>query len=390
MRRKHNLALLLAVVLVLAVGAVACGGGGGPSAVTPTESPAGTPAEATASATGTPSPDAATKAVMAVIQKANEEQQLALAQHDPTIMRDTATAAYYSLLVQAQQVMEAAGVTAIKLNSLEWGPVTVQGTDAQAATTETWQVDFADGSSQKSSDRNAYVLVQQGGAWLIAGDAQAMSSVGESQSVNWAGYAATGGPFTAVSGTWTVPQVNASSPSGSGDATWVGIGGVVSTDLIQAGTDATVAAAGQVSYTAWVEMLPSPTQTVPLTVEAGDVITVSIAQQATGSWQISISNQTTGQNYQTTVQYSSSLSSAEWVEEAPLATASARVHIVTLDNFGQVRFQAAGARLGGQQVTIAATDAQPLTMSDQSGTIASPSALGSDGASFTVTRTSNP
>jgi hypothetical protein len=390
MQRKHYLALLLAVVLVLAVGAAACGGGGGSSAATPTESPAGTPAEATASATSTPSPDAATKAVMAVIQKANEEQQLALAQHDPTIMRDTATAAYYSLLVQAQQAMEAAGVTAIKLISLEWGPVTVQGTDAQAATTETWQVDFADGSSQKSSDRNAYVLVQQGGAWLIAGDAQAISSVSESQSANWAGYAATGGPFTAVSGTWTVPQVNASSPSGSGDATWVGIGGVVSTDLIQAGTDATVTAAGQVSYTAWVEMLPSPTQTVPLTVQAEDVITVSIAQQATGSWQITISNQTTSQNYQTTVQYSSSLSSAEWVEEAPSATTSARVHMVTLDNFGQVRFQAGSAQFGGQQVTIAATDAQPLTMSDRSGTIASPSALGSDGASFTVTRTSNP
>jgi hypothetical protein len=327
---------------------------------------------------------------MAVIQKANEEQQLALAQHDPTIMRDTATAAYYSLVAEAQQAMEAAGVTAIKLISLEWGPVTVQGTDAQAATTETWQVDFADGSSQKSSDRNAYVLVQQGGAWLIAGDAQAISSVSESQSANWAGYAATGGPFTAVSGTWTVPQVNASSPSGSGDATWVGIGGVVSTDLIQAGTDATVTAAGQVSYTAWVEMLPSPTQTVPLTVQAEDVITVSIAQQATGSWQITISNQTTSQNYQTTVQYSSSLSSAEWVEEAPSATTSARVHMVTLDNFGQVRFQAGSAQFGGQQVTIAATDAQPLTMSDRSGTIASPSALGSDGASFTVTRTSNP
>jgi hypothetical protein len=327
---------------------------------------------------------------MAVIQKANEEQPLALAQHDPTIMRDTATPAYYSLMAKVQQSMEAAGVNAIKLISLEWGPVSVQGTDAQAATTETWQVDFADGSSQKSSDRNAYVLVQQGGAWLIASDAQAISSVSESQTSNWAGYAATGGPFTAVSGTWTVPQVNASSPSGSGDATWVGIGGVVSTDLIQAGTDATVTAPGQVSYTAWVELLPSPIQTVPLTVQAGDVITVSIAQQATGTWQITISNQTTSQNYQTTVQYSSSVSSAEWIEEAPAVTRSVRVHIVTLDNFGQVRFQAGSAQLGGQQVTIAAADAQPLTMSDRSGMIASPSALGSDGASFTVTRTSSP
>ena len=366
----------------------ACSGKGGTA--TSTLPPTGTPAEATASATGTPSPDTATKAVMAVIEKANEEQQQALAQNDPTIMRDTATAEYYSLLVQAQQAMEGAGVTAIKLTSLKWGPVSVQGTDAQAATTETWQTDFADGTSQQTSDRNTYVLVQQGGAWLIAGDAQASSSVSASQSANWAGYAASGGPFTAVSGTWTVPQVNASSPSGSADATWVGIGGVVSNDLIQAGTDATVTAPGQVTYTAWVEMLPSPTQTVPLTVQAGDVISVSITQQGTGSWQITISNQTTSQNYQTTVQYSSSLSSAEWIEEAPAAATSVRVHIVALDNFGQVRFQAGSAQFGGQQVTIAAADAQPITLSDQSGTVASPSALGSDGASFTVTRTSKP
>jgi hypothetical protein len=139
-----------------------------------------------------------------------------------------------------------------------------------------------------------------------------------------------------------------------------------------------------------VEVLPSPSQTVPLTVQAGDVIAVSIAQQATGSWQISINNQTTSQSYQATVQYSSSLSSAEWIEEAPSTATSARAHIVTLDNFGQVRFQAGSAQFGGQQVTIAASDAQPITMSDQSGTVASPSALGSDGASFTVTRTNKP
>jgi hypothetical protein len=52
---------------------------------------------------------------------------------------------------------------------------------------------------------------------------------------NWSGYAATNGNYTAVSATWTVPSV------GSGDAgvgaSWVGIGGVNSRDLIQAGTE---------------------------------------------------------------------------------------------------------------------------------------------------------
>jgi hypothetical protein len=352
-------------------------------------------AGATPSPTGAPTSDAAASAVMAVIEKANGEQPLALAQHDPTIMRDTATPAYYSLLVKTEQSMERSGVSAIKLVSLDWGQVSAQGTNAEAATTETWQITSADGSSQQDSARNAYTLVQQGGVWLIASDTQVgSSSIGQSaatgpnQSSNWAGYAATGGPFTAVSGTWTVPQVNANGGSGGADASWIGIGGMTSHDLIQAGTDATVTGAGQVSYSAWVELLPRPSQAVPLTVEPGDVINVSIAQQVTGSWQISIDDQTTGQSYRTTVQYSSSLSSAEWIEEAP-STASARARAVPLDDFGQVRFQNASAQFGGQQVTIADASAQPLTMYDRSGTVATPSALGADGASFTVTRVTN-
>ena len=76
----------------------------------------------------------------------------------------------------------------------------------------------------------------------------------QGQSRNWAGFAATGGTFTAVSGAWTVPNVSAGSTPGA-DATWVGIGGVGTTDLIQAGTDSTVQG-GRVVYTAWMETLP--------------------------------------------------------------------------------------------------------------------------------------
>ena len=59
--------------------------------------------------------------------------------------------------------------------------------------------------------------------------------VSSSTSRNWSGYTATNGTFTSVAGSWTIP-----SPTGTGhttvDATWVGIGGVSGTDLIQAGT----------------------------------------------------------------------------------------------------------------------------------------------------------
>jgi hypothetical protein len=74
------------------------------------------------------------------------------------------------------------------------------------------------------------------------------SNVGRelNHSNNWAGYVATGGTFTSVSGSWIVPQVNATGTSS--DATWVGIGGTTSRDLIQTGTRAVVNSNGQVSY----------------------------------------------------------------------------------------------------------------------------------------------
>jgi hypothetical protein len=361
---------------------------------------------ATAGSLATPA-DPASRAVMAVIQRANAEQQQALAQHDPSVMRDTATPAYFTELAQTLSDLQQGGVTAIKLISLQWGGATIQGTNARATTTETWQSTYSDSSTEQSTDLNVYSLVQQGSAWLIAADAHpntrlnqpgpgagaggsAPSPVpevpGASQSRNWAGYMATGGPFTAVSGTWTVPRVNAGGNAGSADATWVGIGGVTSRDLIQAGTEATAIGPGQVRYSAWVERLPQPSQTVPLSVSPGDVIAVTITQQAGNTWQISMVNQTSGQQYQTTLQYTSSLSSVEWIEEAP-AAASAGLRIITLDDFGQVQIQGASAVEAGQQVTIAQAGGKPTSMYGRGGQpLAQPSPLSADGASFTVTR----
>ncbi len=382
-----------------------------------------TAASTTATATGAASPapagtgtpaTGATQAIMAVIQRANDEQQQAFAKHDPTVMRDTATADYYSELVQTERDMENAGVTAIKLLKLEWGPVSVQGTSAQATTYETWQTTYNDGSTEQDRERNVYTLTLQGGAWKVQADdhpdanldqppsgvtgnpsptspsasgapgtspAPTSPVVGD-QSDNWAGYTATGGTFTAVAGTWTVPNVDTTA-GGAGDATWVGIGGANTHDLIQAGTDATVLGTGRVRYTAWIEMLPQAPETVPLSVSPGDVVTVSLARQSSGDWLITFDDHTTGKHYQTTEQYDSSLTSAEWIEEAP---AGGR-RVLPLDNFGTVQFRDGSAVEDGRKVTIAQAGAQPITMINRSGQpIASPSALGSDGASFSVSR----
>lgn len=201
------------------------------------------------------------------------------------------------------------------------------------------------------------------------------------ESRNWAGYAATGGSFTAVSGTWSVPEFAPDSPIGT-DAAWVGIGGVRGTDLIQAGTQETVSGRGRTMYQAWVETLPQASRTVPLPISAGDSISISIAQIANGQWQIDFANNTSGKAYQLNVQYRSSLSSAEWVVEAPSAR---RGQVLPLDAFGTITFSQASAVKDGQTVSVAQAGGRGITMIGRAGrALASPSGLGDDGGSFSV------
>jgi len=201
---------------------------------------------------------------------------------------------------------------------------------------------------------------------------------------NWSGYAATRGTFTSVTGTWTVPQVSSNGHTAA-DATWVGIGGIKRNDLIQSGTQNIVSSSGQVTASAFFEILPHVSQPIAVTVRGGDSITVSIAQQSTNQWQISFTDTTNGQTYSTTVSYASSLSSAEWIEEAP--TDGRRE--LPLDNFGSVQFSGGSTTENGNAVTISQANTQAITMVNLSRQpLATPSALGSDGASFTVTRSS--
>ena len=130
-------------------------------------------------------------------------------------------------------------------------------------------------------------------------------------------------------------------------------------------------------------MLPATPTTVPLTVRPGDSVTVSITQQAGGDWLVVLKDNTTGQTYQKTVQYNSSLSSAEWVEEAP----SSGRRVITLDNFGSIQFSAASAVEDGKTVSLTGANAQPISMIDSFGDVlAAPSAISADGSSFSVTQ----
>jgi hypothetical protein len=354
-----------------------------------------------AAQTNTRSTDtAAVAAVKDVVTRANQAQAQAYARNDPTLMRATATDSYYQELVQTNQGIQSSGARSIELASLDWVDVTISGTTAHATTNETWRTTYTDGSVAESTDRNDYTLVLQAGAWKISADVQPTTQIINpstgvspvvtqpgtpasvtSSSSNWSGYAANGGNFTSVTGTWTVPTVLASA-SGA-DATWVGIGGLVSRDLIQAGTQAMVDGSG-VTYSAWIEMLPQSSREVPLSVSAGDSVTVSITQQTGNDWLIAMKNNTTGGTYNVTVQYSSSSSSAEWVQEAP----SVGRGLVSLDQFGTVQFSKATAVRDGKTMSLSALGAKAITMINAQGqAIAQPSTVSSDGSSFTISRT---
>jgi hypothetical protein len=232
----------------------------------------------------------------------------------------------------------------------------------------------------------ALVLAQPVSAPIPVRDASAdAAGIGGGTALNWAGYVSDSGTYTSVSGSWVIPTV-ANQDGSSADATWVGIGGVLSHDLIQAGTEAVPDSNGGIDYQAWYELLPSGSVTVPLTVHAGDSMTATITEQsgAADTWLITIADVTTGKSYSTTVNYASSLSSAEWIEEMPAGVGTR----ISLDDFGTVQFTGGMTTKDGSSVSIAGSGAVSLTMAnDADQPLAIPSVLGGDGESFSVART---
>jgi hypothetical protein len=212
------------------------------------------------------------------------------------------------------------------------------------------------------------------------------SGAGANASYNWAGYVSSGGGFSSVTGTWTIPQIPTASGL-TGDATWVGIGGVTGTDLIQAGTQAlTNINNSSVTYQAWYETLPGYSQPISITVNPGDSITATLTEQTQNQWVIALRDNTNGQNFQTMVPYDSSLSSAEWIEEMPTQVGGG---FIPLDNFGTMQFSGGTTVKNGQTLTIAQSGAQSMTMLNSGQqALATPSGLGYDGASFNVSRSS--
>ncbi len=194
---------------------------------------------------------------------------------------------------------------------------------------------------------------------------------------------ATVGNFTAISGDWIVPTASSPGAYTSADASWIGIGGVSSNDLIQVGTANTVSSNGTVTTSAFYELLPDASINIPsLVVNAGDSIVAAITEQSANQWLITITDKTTSTTYSTTVAYTSSNSSAEWIEEDP---STIRGNLIPLDNFGTVNFSNGQTTSSGATESILGANAAEVTMVNNSGQPEGvPSALEASGSSFSV------
>jgi hypothetical protein len=211
---------------------------------------------------------------------------------------------------------------------------------------------------------------------------------------NWSGYAIgsyqNGSKYTSASATWAVPAVTfGQTQSGTNEeysATWVGIGGfclnalcsAVDRTLIQLGTSQYVSSSGQTSYFAWYEMLPANPVQISINVNPGDKISASLQCESACSgkrqnWKLSMTNNTTNQTWSHTFSYSSSLASADWIEEAPASSGG----VLPLADFGVVGMVPyIGAQPAWNSLTVSANGIQ---MTDPWGQTSDPSSTDANG-----------
>jgi len=208
---------------------------------------------------------------------------------------------------------------------------------------------------------------------------------------NWSGYAVTGSDFTKAEGSWIVPAVTCT--SGTEYAVfWVGIDGYSSKTVEQTGTEA-VCSGTTATYSAWYEFCcTEPIITIPsITVQPGDKMTASIVYSSTtGKFTVKITDERTGATFSKSAKVAGAKrSSAEWIAEAPSSGI-----ILPLADYGTVLFGKDNTSIAG---TCNATDSttsghigafstiEEITMEKNSIMESIPSALSSDGTSFSVT-----
>jgi Peptidase A4 family len=216
-----------------------------------------------------------------------------------------------------------------------------------------------------------------------------------SDSTNWSGYAVTGSSFTYAKGSWVEPTADCSVTPNTYAAFWVGIDGWTSSTVEQTGTDSDCDGK-TASYYAWYEFYPNPSELISsVPISPGNKISAEVSYSSS-EFTITLTNETTGKSYSKKGKVSGAKrSSAEWIAEAPCCTNSGG--ILPLADFGTVDFGddytgiadtnwASDSSVTGPISDFGSDVDEAIMVNGSTGADESvPSALSSDGSSFTAT-----
>ena len=179
---------------------------------------------------------------------------------------------------------------------------------------------------------------------LKLANSASVKNTGSATSTNWSGYvdeACSTCSLRYVSADFTVPHLNpAKSPDNSWAAHWVGLDGVTTKTVEQAGID-TYVSGGVDYYYAWYEMFPAATQVYSLAASPGDNIQVSV-YTAGGTYYLTLNDTTLGAGLTATATvpagYTGQNKSAEVITEAPSEVSGSSLVQLPLADYGQVNY----------------------------------------------------
>ena len=182
-------------------------------------------------------------------------------------------------------------------------------------------------------------------------------------SLNRSGYAVSAQSVTSVSGTFTVPTVSApGSVNGfpTDVSVWVGIDGYTSGTVEQIGVSGSFdSSTNTASYSAWWEMYPRVSTTIhSMTISPGDVMAASVTFLASGSFQLSITDTTSGQSFSAVERapvggpHVAQTNSAEWIVERAATISKGYITILPLATFSQVTFSGASFVASGNTYSL--------------------------------------
>lgn len=218
------------------------------------------------------------------------------------------------------------------------------------------------------------------------------------ESSNWAGYAVVSSNDSVHNASMSMIIPTTDTSGNSYAAFWVGIDGYNDQTVEQTGILAEPSGHGhnsQTIYCVWYEFYPSAPVYASFTASAGDYVYANVTYDGGSSFSTFISVTTSSGNLVGTFSGHVSVKgarddSAEWITEAPASSTG----ILPLANFGTVDYghDYTGIKLtnyatiGGHFATMGSFSLTGIIMVNQQGqSEATPSAISSDGTSFTVT-----